>query len=227
MEEQFQSAAKILPSIITKLSSEDLLYFYARYKQSTIGNCNTDKPGFFDFQGKQKWTAWKSLESMTKETAMKEYIEKMNQVYPEWTDQNPEDITDPSWVCQSSMPKPVVQDKDKDFLYYIQEGEIGKVEDFLGKEPKLVNQICEDLYPIHWAADRGNFQMVQILLKHGADINVQDEDGQTALHYACSNEHQSVIKVLLDSFVDKSIKDQEGLMAVDVLNNDEIKSKFF
>ena len=52
LEERFLAATKFLPAIMTKVSSEDLLYFYARYKQATVGPCNTEKPGFFDFQGK-------------------------------------------------------------------------------------------------------------------------------------------------------------------------------
>ena len=51
LQEKFESAAKYLPGLSSKLSSDTLLYFYARYKQANIGPCNTDKPGFFDFQG--------------------------------------------------------------------------------------------------------------------------------------------------------------------------------
>ena len=54
IEQKFNAASKHLPSILSKVESPDLLYFYARYKQATVGPCNTEKPGFFDFKGNFK-----------------------------------------------------------------------------------------------------------------------------------------------------------------------------
>ena len=227
LEEQFQAASKFLPNIVTKVASEDLLFFYARYKQATVGPCNTPKPGFFEFQAKQKWNAWKSIEPMSKEDAMKEYVTKLNQLEPDWVDKDPEDVKDTSWVSVSCMPKPVVDDADKDFLYFLQEGDVSKVSEMLIHDSSLATIILEDLYPIHWAADRGNEAMVQILIKNGANVNVQDEDGQTALHYACSVGHEQVIEVLLKAGADVNIVDNEGLKPEEVLKNDIVKAKYF
>ena len=33
--------------------------------QSTVGKCNAEKPGAFDFVGKAKWNAWNSLGDMS------------------------------------------------------------------------------------------------------------------------------------------------------------------
>ena len=68
--EDFEKAAAYLRGIAGKLDSSDLLYLYARFKQANEGPCNAPKPGFFDFQGKQKWAAWKSLEDLSREQAM-------------------------------------------------------------------------------------------------------------------------------------------------------------
>ena len=46
------------------------LELYKYYKQATIGDCNTPKPGYFDFVGKAKWDAWKSVADLPKEKAM-------------------------------------------------------------------------------------------------------------------------------------------------------------
>ena len=91
----------------------------------------------------------------------------------------------------------------------------------------MASKQCEDLLPIHWAADRGNADMVQVLLEHGADVNAQDEDGQTALHYACSIGYESVIQILIKASADVAISDNEGLKPIDVLKNDDIKAKYF
>ena len=60
-EVDFEKAALHMKSLLGKLSTEDLLYFYGRYKQARCGRCTEDKPGFFDFQAKQKWAAWSQL----------------------------------------------------------------------------------------------------------------------------------------------------------------------
>ena len=61
-------------------SNEDLLILYGLFKQATIGDCNTDRPGLLDPKGKAKWDAWNALKGMTKEQAMEEYIMKVEQL---------------------------------------------------------------------------------------------------------------------------------------------------
>ena len=51
--------------------------------------------------------------------------------------------------------------------------------------------------PLMIAALKGNRQMVEILLAHGAQIN---KPGWTALHYACSTGQDKIVAELLDKF---------------------------
>ena len=60
------------------LSDEDKLFLYKYYKQATIGDINIQEPSFFDFVGKQKYNAWKSVKGETKESCMIHYINKVN-----------------------------------------------------------------------------------------------------------------------------------------------------
>ena len=60
------------------LSDEDKLFLYKYYKQATIGDINIQEPSFFDFVGKQKYNAWKSVEGESKESCMIHYINKVN-----------------------------------------------------------------------------------------------------------------------------------------------------
>ena len=72
---------------------------------------------------------------------------------------------------------------------------------------------------IHWAADRGNKDIVKMLLNiKGLDVNLQDNDGQTALHYACSCSHIEVVKLLTDCpNVDRTIRDNDHLLPEDTV----------
>ena len=51
-----------------------MLELYALFKQATLGDCDTARPGMMDFKGKAKWDAWKSREGMSKEDAMTAYV---------------------------------------------------------------------------------------------------------------------------------------------------------
>jgi diazepam-binding inhibitor (GABA receptor modulating acyl-CoA-binding protein) len=52
----FTQAADALKEAKTlQLSNDELLAFYALYKQATVGDNNTSKPGMLDFKGKAKW----------------------------------------------------------------------------------------------------------------------------------------------------------------------------
>lgn len=47
------------------------------------------------------------------------------------------------------------------------------------------------------AVSHGNLDMVQMLLDAGADINIQDEDGSTALMCAAEHGRIDIVKLLL------------------------------
>ncbi|KAI0822520.1 Acbp from Moniliophthora Perniciosa [Trametes gibbosa] len=61
-------------------SQEEQLYFYKYYKQATVGDVNTSRPGMLDFVGKAKWDAWKSVEGTSKETAYTNYVNKLVEI---------------------------------------------------------------------------------------------------------------------------------------------------
>ncbi|XP_045838918.1 acyl-CoA-binding domain-containing protein 6 isoform X4 [Meles meles] len=90
LTELFEKAAAHLQGLVQVASREQLLYLYARYKQVKVGNCNTPKPSFFDFEGKQKWEAWKALGDSSPSQAMREYIAVVKKLDPGWNPQSPE-----------------------------------------------------------------------------------------------------------------------------------------
>lgn len=51
--------------------------------------------------------------------------------------------------------------------------------------------------PIHEAAKGGNVEAVEQQLRHGTNVNIQDELGNTALHYAVTEAQLAVVNVLL------------------------------
>jgi len=62
----------------SKLSNDQKLAIYSHYKQTTVGDCNIDRPGMLDVKGKAKWDAWNGLKGTTRDDAQKKYIELVN-----------------------------------------------------------------------------------------------------------------------------------------------------
>uniref|UniRef100_A0A674D3M6 Diazepam binding inhibitor, acyl-CoA binding protein n=1 Tax=Salmo trutta TaxID=8032 RepID=A0A674D3M6_SALTR len=59
---EFEKAADEVRRLTVQPSYAELAVIYGLYKQATLGNVNTERPGIFDFQGKSKWDGWKAQE---------------------------------------------------------------------------------------------------------------------------------------------------------------------
>uniref|UniRef100_A0A3P9B753 Acyl-CoA-binding protein n=1 Tax=Maylandia zebra TaxID=106582 RepID=A0A3P9B753_9CICH len=57
-----------------KPNQQEMGDLYGLYKQATVGDINTERPGFLDFTGKAKWDAWNARKGLSKEEAMAKYV---------------------------------------------------------------------------------------------------------------------------------------------------------
>lgn len=72
---EFTDAAAKVKTLTEKPSNEELLELYGYYKQATIGDVNTERPGMFYMKEKYKWDNWNSRKGMSKEEAEEKYIQ--------------------------------------------------------------------------------------------------------------------------------------------------------
>uniref|UniRef100_A0A8C9QWL8 Acyl-CoA-binding protein n=1 Tax=Spermophilus dauricus TaxID=99837 RepID=A0A8C9QWL8_SPEDA len=54
--------------------------FLARMLTSSLPTIWTKRPGMLDFKGKAKWDAWNQLKGTSKESAMKAYVDKVEEL---------------------------------------------------------------------------------------------------------------------------------------------------
>jgi hypothetical protein len=87
---------------------------------------------------------------------------------------------------------------EEEFAIYVFKSDTRGVERFIagGMDPNVGSALV-------YAAHRGNYRMVRNLLKAGADPNVVDPDGFTALSYAAnyawvSREHMRIARLLVE-----------------------------
>jgi len=80
MSEAFQKAAEEVKQLKTSPNDADKLEVYALFKQVTVGDCNTERPGMFDMTGKAKWDAWNAKKGTSKEDAEAAYIAKVEEL---------------------------------------------------------------------------------------------------------------------------------------------------
>ncbi|XP_030066261.1 acyl-CoA-binding protein [Microcaecilia unicolor] len=76
----FEKAAEEAKHLKSKPTDEELLELYSLFKQATVGDINTERPGMLDFKGKAKWDAWEKCKGMAKEAAMTAYVKKVEEL---------------------------------------------------------------------------------------------------------------------------------------------------
>lgn len=201
LEEAFHLAAeRITKNKRLKVSTDDKLKLYSYFKQAKDGVCSIPRPPFYDITGKAKWDAWKALGNISREEAMMHYVLLVNKLDPSWKDETSlQSVADADLPTSSAKEegggllsvgaavstmadKQDIPDNQKTIFDWNREGNINKVK-LLLKETDSNIKDENQMTLLHWACDRGNVEMVQLLIDHHVPINEQDEDLQTPLHY--------------------------------------------
>ena len=185
----FYKATAFVEHNSSKISDTVLLELYGYFKQATLGPCTLQKrPGIFDFRGRAKHDAWVRVGShVTKDQAQRLYVDLLTETVPEWK-KSKKQAHGPVF----SMPMAVEGEDsggiDEEFpmiIQLVQQGDVDALDAFLGKSPEsIADRDSEGCTGLHWAAHKGNRDMIRILLDHGADVHAVDVDGQRPLEYA-------------------------------------------
>lgn len=80
LEQKFEEAARDSQTLSERPDNNTLLQLYALYKQATVGDVNTSRPGQFDFVGRAKWDTWEKLKGTSTKEAMQQYIDLVDRL---------------------------------------------------------------------------------------------------------------------------------------------------
>ncbi|PIA25480.1 hypothetical protein AQUCO_11400034v1 [Aquilegia coerulea] len=223
------NAASVYIASSTGVSNEILLKLYGFYKIATEGPCNILQPSALQLAKRAKWHAWERLGAMSPEEAMQNYISIVTELYPFWatgsTSKKKDDGT-------SSAAKRTMGPVFSTFVHEESDNEVelhdihassrdGEIDNLLKSIDSSISinlKDSEGRTPLHWAVDRGQLKVVELLVSKKADLNVTDDEGQTPLHYAAMCEREAIAEYLVNQGADTHLKDNDGKSPCDLCN---------
>lgn len=118
-----------------------------------------------------------------------------------------------SAIFEAGLMVPGTEEGFDAFIPRIAYGEIEK--DILTAiaHPSYASHITEEgKTPLMYAVENDDFpvELYKLLITSSSDVNIQDEDGQTALHYMAKNDYPECIENLLELGADPFITDNKG-----------------
>ena len=75
LQQEFDQAVADSKNLPERPDNLTLLKLYALYKQATEGDVQGERPGFTDMVGRFKWDTWEGMKGMSREDAMRQYID--------------------------------------------------------------------------------------------------------------------------------------------------------
>lgn len=231
-QEQFQLATTHVMAKANVYDAADLLQLYGFYKQATEGVCRTPRPNVLQMKARSKWNAWHELGEMTKADAQRAYVNKLNQLDSKWLDNSKRRsgggdgggrLT--GWVVHSIESVPVEEQSTPEHMKtvfdHVKENNLQRLREQL--KPSDLTPLDEHgMALLHWATDRNAIEIIEYLIKCGANVNQLDAEQQTPLHYAASCGHVEALRHLLHLNADLELRDADGHTCLDVADDEQI-----
>jgi len=225
--QSFQNAASYLSSSpsLSKVSPAVKLELYGLFKYITSSRTpSTSRPSMFDMTGRAKWDAWAATGKQYQDAqeAEKRYLEmaqtlgwagSTNGIQVENVPSS--STSDSSETPEASnsgggggmglsvsvlVPPPPSKAIDKSIHGLALSNDVSGLTTLLEQCPETdLDAVDEYGYtPLHLACDRGNTDMVRLLLKKGADHSLKDSDNLSPIELA-KEAGQSDIEAMLSS----------------------------
>ncbi|XP_078544172.1 enoyl-CoA delta isomerase 2-like isoform X2 [Lissotriton helveticus] len=198
----FEKAKEQLKLLKSDPGNEVKLKLYALFKQATEGPCNAPKPGMMDFVNKAKWDAWKSLGSLSQDSAKETYVNLVSSLVPSESSKKEEASTTSS---QQKYETLLVNTEDN----------ITKI---ILNRPEKKNAITTTMYneliqALHEAGKDGS---VLTVLTGNGDYYCSGNDLNNFANVSLENKEKSARDgaVLLERFVSSFIDFPKPLIAV-------------
>ncbi|CAJ0571535.1 unnamed protein product, partial [Mesorhabditis spiculigera] len=233
----FDSAAAFLPSKTPEIDEKSLLHLYGLYKMATCGAPGAeDQPAFYDLRSRRKFDAWREMEGLEREQAMKQYVLKLDGLEIGW-DPREKVVKQtfgkvPSRMAIEGQPDTVDSIESDEALWFLacKHDDLETAQRLFHNNPALLNEAApgsgNGLTALHWAVDSNSKKTAIWLLDNGANMNAQDDDGNSPLHYAATNGHHTLLAELLGRGADRASMNVDGEIPQDCADDDTTSALF-
>jgi acyl-CoA-binding protein len=170
----FEEAQQYVLQNSTSIDQHILLKCYGLFKVATVGVCSTSKPAFYELQNRAKWEAWVNTEEMNSDEAKERYIDIVKGICMDAPSKTTGIRVSTMEMIACDTPHGTIFDLARE----------GNLEELKKRKLLPLKVDANNMSVLHWAADRGHFEMIEYLLDLGLDCNLKDLEGCTALHHA-------------------------------------------
>lgn len=99
-----------------------------------------------------------------------------------------------------------------------------------GAKPNVVAAHPSQVQPLHSAVAGRNYEVTELLLNYGSDVNATQRGGWTALHAVVKHRNEPLVRLLMDHGADPTQRADDGQSSTDLADgwdNAEIRRTLF
>jgi ankyrin repeat protein len=116
----------------------------------------------------------------------------------------------------STLPSALERQRRSEFMVACASGDLDKVEQMLadGADPNYLNDLGGT--PLTWAVAWERQEVVECLLRNGAEVELPARPARSPLMHAASRGNEAIVAILMAHGADPSRKDKDGQLPVDL-----------
>ncbi|KAK2195786.1 bifunctional Acyl-CoA-binding protein [Babesia duncani] len=211
LKKDFQLACKRVAHAYSNkiITNDNFNTLYGYYKQATVGNFNivADPDELAEHAIPRE--KWKACTGLTSEDAMKNYIFLTTKLLGPYKGESFQSSAGSAISKLKTVSNVISRCDNADFFNAASIGKMDLMVKLLQEKPELINKTTpEALTALHLSIDRGHLDIAKYLIKAGtnihlhklmtgANVNSQDENGDTPLHVASVNGSKELIQLLI------------------------------
>ena len=100
-------------------------------------------------------------------------------------------------------------DSNEELVKAAANGDVSRCQEVLKRPDSDVNGVFASHTALQAASQNGHLEVIKVLLSNGADVEIEDKDGDRAVHHASFGDEPAVIELLAEAFADLNARNRK------------------